>query len=294
MSGDGTRRWIPWPQIQDWIGCHCVLTAEHLAAVLTFLQMQVPYGFRLGAPVPRAWRPGPITREANDYLHIPFPLANGTVAINLMPLGARERINAALSVLGQPPHGLGEEWTKATHALGLKTRDEASFRGLNGQHVLLEVPVKMIEAAIAAVSHLRAASEQPTPGVSAASAATSTFLRDGLPASSRWLQQRTAAPETATAPAAVASVATPADEPQEPPPAEPKPEWLPGGAPKSQPERVAQALYDLHQSNEINVAGHPGAFDMANKVQTLLKKPISKATLDRGLKLARRAVAASC
>ena len=77
--------------------------------------------------------------------------------------------------------------------------------------------------------------------------------------------------------------------------ARPTREWRPGEAPRNHPERVAQVLYDLHQSHEINATSPPGVYDMAMKVQTRLGlKSISKATFDRGLKLARKAVAASC
>jgi hypothetical protein len=74
--------------------------------------------------------------------------------------------------------------------------------------------------------------------------------------------------------------------------ARPKREWRPGDAPRSRPERVAQTLYDLHQSHEIDVMARPSVYNMATKVQTRLglKEPISKATLDRGLVLARKAV----
>jgi hypothetical protein len=81
----------------------------------------------------------------------------------------------------------------------------------------------------------------------------------------------------------------------EPKQQESKLEWRPSNAPKNLPERVAQVLYNLHQRDEINVMARPSAYSMAAKVQTRLelKKPISKATLDRGLALARKAVEGS-
>jgi hypothetical protein len=165
------------------------------------------------------------------------------------------RIRHLLTRGGDDEYGSG--FLVLAGMLGLDVRTEDELQARHGRRYPLEVDLAVVMSEMA--SRLRAAPEQqPAPPASAVPAAAT------------------------------------ADDSQETAPPEPKLEWLPGVAPRSQRELVAQVLYDLHQNREINATSPPGVYDMATKVRTRLGRSISKATFNRGLKLARKAVDASC
>ena len=72
--------------------------------------------------------------------------------------------------------------------------------------------------------------------------------------------------------------------------------WQPGDAARNRTEQIAQTLLELHWSGDINVTARPSVYNMVTAVQTRLglKKPIPKATFDRGLALARKKIATNC
>jgi hypothetical protein len=248
--------WIPLAGLSGWIAGHHALTEEQIAAVLGWLKARAPSGFRLGPPIPPAWRPGPMMAAAGKYLDLQWAAGAAIVRIRRPQPGSalaqlRTR-HADLGYTGPLPEGLAA----VASPLGVRPPNVDALLALDGQWVVVELPVSLIEQAIAAATPMAPAPPAEAPAVPdppGAPLPAPSILRDGWPG-------RPAQPAELSEPMPSkpdAGIVPPNDDPA--PPRQPRPD-----AGELERRKNSQARFTSEQREaifEAFMASHKGGRD---------------------------------
>jgi hypothetical protein len=143
---------------------HPALTKKQITSAEDWLKDRAPTGFRLGSPIPLAWRSRPMTAEAGKYLDIRWADRAAIIRIkNPEPGSALAQLRAQLAEMGYTDRMWPEGPAAVACALGVSPPpgqdiwDMADdLLKLDGQWAAMELPVSLVEAASTA-----APGEQP-------------------------------------------------------------------------------------------------------------------------------------